>query len=143
MITVVSSRRALFPFLLLCWLVVKSTILVKTEEAGTEYKTFEFVVLFSLCFLGVRGGGGQSLFGENQKMIKIFRCGGFPEVQNRERTESGLNMCVNVFFAPTRSYCVFRDTLVNVPCAVTIAPMTVCWVALAACPCIVCATTHK
>ena len=57
MITVVSSRRALFPFLLLCWLVVKSTILVKTEEAGTKYKTFEFVVLFSLCFLGVRGGG--------------------------------------------------------------------------------------
>ena len=38
MITVVSSRRALLPFLLLCKLVVKSTILAKPEKAGTKYK---------------------------------------------------------------------------------------------------------
>ena len=72
MITLVSRWRALFPFLLLCWLVKKSTILAKTEKTGTKYKSF--LSLWSYFHCALRSG--KSVWSLHQRRpAGAFFCG--------------------------------------------------------------------
>ena len=87
MITLVSRWRALFPFLLLCWLVKKSTILAKTEKTGTKYKSF--LSLWSYFHCALRSGKSVWSLHQRRPAGAFFRGQRFvsPDIQKLLSTQ--------------------------------------------------------